>query len=69
MMFPHVNQRSGLFSTLINFHYYGDADRKEFCRTCTSRYLDCIGLQDTTTVKIIEMADFFFKLWDQSNQK
>ena len=59
-MFPRVNQRSGNFITLINFHYYGDADRKEFSRTCPTLYLDCIGLQDTTTVKIIEMAQFLF---------
>ena len=59
-MFPHVNHRNELFSTLINFHYYGDADRKEFSRTCTTLYLDRIGLQGTTTVKIIEIAQYVF---------
>ena len=49
---PNVNQRSELFSTLINFQNYSDADRKKFSRTCTTLHFDCIVLQDTTTVKI-----------------
>jgi len=49
-----------LFSTLIKFPYYGDADRMEFSRTCKTLLLGCIGLQDTTTVKIIEMAQYDF---------
>ena len=59
-MFPHVNQRSELFSTLINLHHYGDADRKELSQTSTPLYLDCVGLQDSTTVKSIEMAHYIF---------
>ena len=60
MMFHHVNERRELSSALIYFRYYGDADRKEFSRTFTTLYWDCIGLQNTKTVKIIELAQFCF---------
>ena len=60
MVFPHVHQRSEFFGTLINFHYYGDVDRKEFSRTCKTLHLDCIGLKDAAMVKIIEMSRYLF---------